>query len=129
MLDSLLDTVKGEIGLAQVIMRQHQPKIWLAVIEHQQLIKRKFLYPYIDKFLPSLIRRRLPKIIQLRNQIPRDLIYITSHPTLIHILLLFLPNPLQDLILQFLLLTELELILGVAICMVDVVLELESDYD
>lgn len=63
MLDSLLDTVKGQICLTQVIMRQHQPKIGLAVIEHQQLIERKLLYPNIDKFLPSLIRRRLPKII------------------------------------------------------------------
>jgi hypothetical protein len=72
--DGLLDAVKGEIGLSKVVVREDQSEVGLVVVENQQLIERKFLDLDVDQFLPCLVDRSLPEVVELRDDVSRYLL-------------------------------------------------------
>lgn len=58
-LDGLLDTVVGDVGLTEVVVGNDQSEIWFAIVEHQKFIEGQLLYFYVDQvlawFLPGCL--------------------------------------------------------------------------
>jgi hypothetical protein len=76
MLDGLIKTVEGEVGLAEVVVGEDESEIGLAVIEHEQLIEGQLLDLDVDAFLAVLGSGRSGQVVELADDVPRDLLCV-----------------------------------------------------
>lgn len=69
----LFAALVGEVGLAQVVVRDDQPEIRLAVVEHQQLVESQLLDFDVDQLLATLAGGCRTQIIQFLYDFSSDL--------------------------------------------------------
>ena len=77
-LDGLLYTLVGQVGLSQVVVGNHQSEVRLAVVEHKQLVEGQLLDFNVDCFLPARASGRHVQHVKLHYDLLCDLIFFVD---------------------------------------------------
>jgi hypothetical protein len=83
-IDSLLETLVVQVGLADVRVGSHQLELSLAMCEHQDLSQSQLMHPDVQRLLLALALHELVQHLELLLQLFTDLVLdlpLPDHPS------------------------------------------------